>query len=958
MSEGFWIEIEEDGHQRRVGLSGTETSIGRDADNAIVVNDRRSSRRHCRLVVESRGESPGESPGLVLEDLGSRNGTVLKGTTVTRSVVESGDEFSIGKTRLRVRHGPMPEGEPGAPRVGPDRAEADEDSILEQTVATSSPKSSRPSPPPDAGKAGGGGTPERIGNKGVDKKGIDKKRADKKPPVKKRGTAKDFVLECIGGDRKGEKIQVVDLPFGIGRRSANALPLKDQRASGEHARIVEVGEVYYVEDLGSRNGTYLDRRAVTRSLLTPGSVLHIGSHEFRVRVPRSNALAMAMKNDGSSGESAADPGEERAAEDLGRFEVEAFAGGARSEHPLAVVLIVLILGVICYFSVDVARRILIRPPLDPPVGENDLGDSWSFEAPASEGADGSATGGTGVAVPGWKLPEGDRGRLRASSEFAQYPGRQALHLAGEGGAGVLTRAVFERSLAVRAGARCRLGGFVRNQGAFAAGFLVEWFGDVDGETVLVGRSFSETARERSEVLNVDQVVTVPGSVSRARFACFTLGGSGRSVFDRVVFAALGEQVDEQVEGGDAEEREQSTERTYRFGAPRDGERTGRGQLSLRLRPDGTMSLARGRGVVLPRLWLGLAPDVDPGQFGSRLAALRVLTEEDGSLSFVAQLPDLVSETWATVEGSIFVAAAELTLRLRTVSSQDREEGGDGTKIGLYFEPRDPRVPLRFPGSGEDGSLDGGKVPAGAQDEMILGEKGGQVVFGFSPGAYLDHVVHPDRKGPDGKGRHVLVASSRRDELAMRVSMTSRLEREATLRIVREAESLYRAGRVGAAVELLGRVSKLFPEQAAEIELARTRIERWRQEGATALDDLQRDLATLRASPGPVLYGVLQSRAADVETRFDGMTPAAHAAQLAGEARAFWEAEAEKRREQEITSIYERGRAHFVADRIGLAKLYLSRVFELGAGTKWARQAKITLDSIEKRRSEQRASHLR
>ena len=137
---------------------------------------------------------------------------------------------------------------------------------------------------------------------------------------------------------------------------------------------------------------------------------------------------------------------------------------------LAVVVIVLILGVICYFSVDVARRVLIRPPLDPPDAGNGLEGAWSFEAHPPPGEEG--------AVPGWKVHAGDRGRISAGSEFAQYPGRQALHLAGEGGAGALTRAVFERPLAVRAGARYRLGGFVRNQGAFASGFVASGWGAV------------------------------------------------------------------------------------------------------------------------------------------------------------------------------------------------------------------------------------------------------------------------------------------------------------------------------------------------------------------------------------------------------------------------------------------------------------------------------------------------
>ncbi len=930
MSEGFWLEIKEDGHVRRVRLTGSETAIGRGDDNAIVVSDRRSSRHHCRLVVEPQG--------LVLEDLGSRNGTVLRGTTVSRVVVESGDEFSIGKTCFTVRDGVMPEDDAGSGEPdGETHAAKGARATLEQTVVTSPRASGPPSGPPESNE--------------------DDERSSERDVEKRAAAATGVVLECLEGDRQGEKIEIAESPFVIGRRSANALSLTDQRASGEHARIVEDGDVYYVEDLGSRNGTYLGRRRVTRCLLTPDSVLQIGFSKFRVHVPRSDALARAMKGDESPEDSAVGPevdsgGGLASDEDLGRFEVEAFEGGTRSEHPLAVLLIVLLLGVICYFSVDVARRVLIRPPLDPPVGENDLGDSWSFEAPAPAAEDGPLDGET---VPGWKLRAGDRGVLRVSAEFAQYPGRQALHLSGEAAAGSLTRAVFERPLAVRAGAQYRLRGFVRNQGAFAAGFLVEWLREDDGETVVVGRSFSETSRETSEVLNVDQLVTAPGSVSRARFSCFVLGGSGRSVFDRVVFAPRGDEP----ESGERE-RNVSTERTYRFGGPdgsrTDGGRRGSGSLSLRLRPDGTMSLARGRRVVLPRLWLGLAPDVDPGQFGSRLAALRVLTEEDGGLSFVAQLPDLQDETWVTVEGSLFVAAAELTLRLRVVSGREGPEESNG--ICLYFEPRDPTVLLRFPGSGEEGSLDGGEIVPGAQSEMILGEKGGQVVFGFSPEAYVDHFEHPYKKGPDGVGRRVLVARSRGGELALSISMTSRLERDVTLRLVREAEDLYVAGRVGMAVGLLERVPKLNPEQSAEIELANTRIESWRQEGAAAVDDLQRDLATLRASPGPVLYGVLQSRAADVEARFDRMTPATRAAQLAGEAREFWESVAAKRREQEIASIHERGRAFFLADRIGLAKLYLSRVVELGAGTKWARQAEITLESIEKRRSEHRASHLR
>ncbi len=63
----------------------------------------------------------------------------------------------------------------------------------------------------------------------------------------------------------------------IGRAPECALVLDDDYASGRHARIYESGGTWYVEDLGSTNGTYVDNRRITApEPLGPGTSLRIG----------------------------------------------------------------------------------------------------------------------------------------------------------------------------------------------------------------------------------------------------------------------------------------------------------------------------------------------------------------------------------------------------------------------------------------------------------------------------------------------------------------------------------------------------------------------------------------------------------------------------------------------------------------------------------------------------------
>lgn len=81
---------------------------------------------------------------------------------------------------------------------------------------------------------------------------------------------------------------VVELRAGvnrIGRNPANEIQILDSSVSGFHCEILVSSTFVSIRDVGSRNGTFINGRRITKEMLEPGMALRLGMIDFDVEVP-------------------------------------------------------------------------------------------------------------------------------------------------------------------------------------------------------------------------------------------------------------------------------------------------------------------------------------------------------------------------------------------------------------------------------------------------------------------------------------------------------------------------------------------------------------------------------------------------------------------------------------------------------------------------------------------------
>jgi ABC-type multidrug transport system ATPase subunit/pSer/pThr/pTyr-binding forkhead associated (FHA) protein/ABC-type multidrug transport system permease subunit len=214
--------------------------IGRAAENAgRLGGDPELSRRHARITWDSGR--------LVIEDLGSSNGTFVNDARLDGPhSLQAGDVVKVGHSTLEVRSGAPDEWttQGGSQQVVPTPPQADEPSapLRPPVEQAGSPSAIRGTLPPTVGP----------------------------PPPAEVLHAKRRIPVPPGG-------------LKIGRMSENDVVLETDLASRHHARIVPSEGRYFLADLGTMNGTYMngERLRGESRWLNPGDRVTIGGESLR-----------------------------------------------------------------------------------------------------------------------------------------------------------------------------------------------------------------------------------------------------------------------------------------------------------------------------------------------------------------------------------------------------------------------------------------------------------------------------------------------------------------------------------------------------------------------------------------------------------------------------------------------------------------------------------------------------
>ena len=204
--------------------------IGRDDDCDLVVKSQDVSRRHA--VIRKVGT------GYTVTDE-SVNGTFLNDTRVQAvQTLARGDKLRIGTTVFRL--------ERSAPST---YSTADETQRL--------PAVSLPEESSDGAASSEPGKPKRPSG------------ATASPDL--------AALEVIRGPLGGTRFAITRAVSSIGRAEENDIVIPDESVSSSHATLLLKAEAWYVVDLRSANGTYVDGyRVAAERMLSAGSVLTIG----------------------------------------------------------------------------------------------------------------------------------------------------------------------------------------------------------------------------------------------------------------------------------------------------------------------------------------------------------------------------------------------------------------------------------------------------------------------------------------------------------------------------------------------------------------------------------------------------------------------------------------------------------------------------------------------------------
>lgn len=89
-----------------------------------------------------------------------------------------------------------------------------------------------------------------------------------------------------------EEISLDKDSMTIGRKKSNEIHIDSMAVSGKHARIVKIGESFFIEDLGSTNGTFVNAEKITQTPITEDDVITLGTFTLKLVIPEEKTTGI------------------------------------------------------------------------------------------------------------------------------------------------------------------------------------------------------------------------------------------------------------------------------------------------------------------------------------------------------------------------------------------------------------------------------------------------------------------------------------------------------------------------------------------------------------------------------------------------------------------------------------------------------------------------------------------
>lgn len=108
-----------------------------------------------------------------------------------------------------------------------------------------------------------------------------------------------FLLLHLQKDGTYKKYTIHTLPAILGRSKKASIQIQDKSVSREHARVFEREGSFYLADLNSSNGTFVNGEKTSLDALKPGDEIRLGAAVLKIALPEASDEAQSRKGSAS-----------------------------------------------------------------------------------------------------------------------------------------------------------------------------------------------------------------------------------------------------------------------------------------------------------------------------------------------------------------------------------------------------------------------------------------------------------------------------------------------------------------------------------------------------------------------------------------------------------------------------------------------------------------------------------